>query len=674
MDKTLEQLFFNGINGSTGDYLLSPSTPSQVSQMARPELDEAHLESLIIRNIRDSKDHAGLVAWVKDPNNLAEAGWGVIFPKKDPSKEVPNHKDPDYIKIALKELLEHRKNEAGKINEKYYQEYTYSSSQTANQFLADHHATPRDPADPDKVPYYLLIVGGPEEIPFSFQYQLDVVYAVGRIDFDSLEEYAMYARSVVKAETNPPFLARKARFFGILNEGDNTTKQSTDYLIKPLAEWVNTKFKSQNWDIEALVEQEATKARLSQLLGGSETPALLFTASHGLAFQDSRKETDTGALLCQNWFRGHQGSIPPDWYFAASDISSRADLLGSITFHFACYGAGIPKEDEYGHEINNWKDIAPRAFVAPLPKKLLSRGALAVIGHVDRAWNQSFWWNLAGEQAGPQLSTFQSTLYHLMEGKRIGFALEEMNKRYAALSTDLSEIFQKKQRLSNLSLLEEEKLVFKWTANNDARGYAIIGDPAVRLMVGDNTTPLAERPSLEQVNLLNLLPPISRKPKLEEPIKQQPISPINPLSVISPDEPEIGNSGTSYGLTDTSKQTVESLTKALTQLTAKFASILQQAVDDSTSLEVSTYSSDNMMGVTYCGGKLEGPAKLRAMTRIQFNGNVIICVPENEEGKVDETLWKIHAEMVQQAQTHRAELLKVMVSNASHLLSMLKGV
>jgi len=667
-----EKLFFNGINGTTGDYLLPPSTPAQVSQMAQPEQDEAHLEVLKIRNIRDSKEHAGLVAWVKDPNDLAQTGWGVIFPQKDQTKTVPHHKNPDFIKVALKELLDQRKNEAGK----YYREFTYYPSQTANQFLADHGATPRDPADPEKVPYYLLIVGSPEEIPFSFQYQLDVIYAVGRIDFDSLEEYELYAKSVVKAETSQPFLAPQARFFGVLNENDNATKQSTEHLIKPLAEWADTKFKSKNWDIQAIVEQEATKARLSQLLGGDETPALLFTASHGLAFLDSRKETDTGALLCQDWFRGYLGSISPDWYFSASDISSNANLLGSITFHFACYGAGIPKEDEYGHETNNWKDIAPRAFVAPLPKKLLSRGALAVIGHVDRAWNQSFLWNLDGERAGQQLLTFQSTLYHLIEGNRIGFALEEMNKRYAAMSTNLADIFQKKHRLKTLNQVDEEKLVFIWTANNDARGYAIIGDPAVRLIVGDNVTPLAKRPTIDKVTCPTPFPPDSSEPKPVEPPTSQPVSSKEPLPEIPPNNTsEIEkNIGTSYGLGETSRQTVESLNNALTQLTAKLTTALQQALDDSTSLEVSTYTSNNMMGVTYSCGKFESPAKLRAITRIQFNGNTIICVPENEEGKVDETLWKIHADMVQQAQTHRAELLKVMVSSATSLLSSLKGV
>ncbi len=81
--------------------------------------------------------------------------------------------------------------------------------------------------------------------------------------------------------------------------------------------------------------------------------------------------------------------------------------------------------------------------------------------------------------------------------------------------------------------------------------------------------------------------------------------------------------------------------------------------------------SDDLAGVTYENGRFTGTAKLRAMTRVNLAGNTLVCVPE-KDGEIDETLWTIHADMVQRAQAHRAELLKSAVSAATGLLGALR--
>jgi hypothetical protein len=121
-----------------------------------------------------------------------------------------------------------------------------------------------------------------------------------------------------------------------------------------------------------------------------------------------------------------------------------------------------------------------------------------------------------------------------------------------------------------------------------------------------------------------------------------------------------------YGLMDSLKGT----SAALGQFVSKLGDFLGKALDEATSLEVSTYVSDDMAEVRYEGGKFSG-ARLRALTRMEIDGDTLICIPE-EGGEVDTEVWKIHMDMVQQAQASRAELLKTIVSAASGLVDLIK--
>ena len=656
-----EFLVFNGVNASSGDYLMPPMTPQEVSALAQgEEFDPRHLDELKWRYRQATESHLGVKAGV-DPRNLAETGWGVIFA----------HGADLAIREALGELLDHRREQATKSHEHYYKEYTgagaYRPGESKDQFLARHGAAP-GPVDPDNVPYYLLIVGDPAAIPYDFQHQLDVAYAVGRIHFESLDEYAQYARSVVDSETGQLALPRRAVFFGVENADDRATSLSAQRLVAPLAEKLAGK--QQRWAVDTVLGDGATKARLGRLLGGEETPALLFTASHGVCFDlgDPRQLHDQGALLCQDWPGPRSRGMPlsKDYYLAADDVADTARLLGLLAFHFACYGAGTPERDDFAHRLPGVRErgvIAPHAFVAGLPKRLLGHpkgGALAVVGHVERAWGTSFMW----EGAGAQLAVFESTLEQLMDGYPVGAAIEFFNERYAELSTSLS------AQLYDIrfgKMPDDLQLSTMWTANNDARGYAVLGDPAVRLPVGDTVEMPAERPMIVAVK--------ERVPVPERTGVSEETPAAGDAAIL-----EAGGHSEGGVTAPTGAATAEfgvigdaraSLAHALQQFLYKVGAVLERTVRDVGSLEVATYVSDNMAEVKYAEGRFSGGAKLRALTHIKVDGDTLVCVPE-KEGELDEALWAVHTAMVERAQANRVELLKTAVSSASTLLEAFK--
>jgi hypothetical protein len=462
---TPDRLFANGLNGATGAYLLEPATPAELAEAAlRETYQPDHLREMQYKFESATQTHYAPVGGL-DAGNLAEVGWGVVLPAgADPKRLAP-----------LRPLLDLRKQQAGA----YYRELTgpfgYRPDDTYLKFLSRLGAGP-GPADPEKVPYYLLLVGGPDEIPFEFQYHLDVQYAVGRLHFDEEEEFDAYARAAVAAETGPALRPRRVSFFGTSNPDDVATALSAELLVDPLRNWTTGKFA--DWTVGGDLAAAAKRERLRQLLGGPDTPALLFTATHGVGFPegDPRQFAEQGALVCQEWPGplewGHQ-SVPPEQLCSAADVGG--DVRGLVAFLFACYGAGTPQLDDYPHpKLTARPSLAPRSFLGRLPQKLLASGALAVVGHVERAWPCSFKWR----EAGAQLGVFQGMLRLLLKGQRVGWALDQFNLRYSELAAALSGILQ------NVRFgfgPDPRELSLLWTAHNDARGYVVLGDPAVRL-------------------------------------------------------------------------------------------------------------------------------------------------------------------------------------------------
>jgi hypothetical protein len=476
----------NGVDGETGDYLFPETASDEALLLARGRLfPPDHEADLRERAHLGRQAHLGLIGG--DPTDLRVAGWGVVFPEGGDAK----------VKAALEPLLRHRCQQAGSER---YKELVYREGESKPDFLGRYRAGP-GPVDPTRLPYYLLLAGSPTEIPFELQFHLDAQYAVGRVHFDDLDDtdrydcYHRYAIKVVAAETSRlRRLPRRMTIFAPCTNGDVATDLMHRHLVEPLETalgvarrnqyaipWNETKAQLEarlrTWRICTVAGAKASKETLLGLMGGENAPALLFTACHGIGYvpPDPRQRSGQGALLCAEW-QGPGAGITPDCYVAARDLQDLSPG-GLITFHFACYSAGTPATNHFVHRGPDERRIlAPDPFVAALPQRLLAHptgGALAVVGHIDRAWGFSFYSLLAGAQ----VQAFAATFVNLLGGSPIGCAMEAFNQRYSDLAVDVL------SHLQGPGDVERARAVALWTALLDARNFVVLGDPAVRLHV-----------------------------------------------------------------------------------------------------------------------------------------------------------------------------------------------
>jgi hypothetical protein len=478
MTTDMDEALVMGISAKTGRPL-PHITPEALSLMAagqrKPDPERSILES---RAAPAAARLRGVVAEIDDPNDLAEVGWGIVFARDcNPS-----------IRLALQPLLELRKKQAGDLFKVFEGPSAPALGEPAVKWINRNGAT-LDVVDPyNGIPYFLLLVGSPESIAFEFQYTLDIYWAVGRLFFPTSDEYARYAASVVAYEVAPVVkTSRQVALFATAHDFDRATQLFTSKVAEPLAkpdDPYGALGSKRKFALRKFLGNDATKGNFAKILKGEiegGIPALIVSGTHGMEFElgDARQSEAQGALVCQDW-PGY-GSIGADDWFAARDVPDSVRLAGVIHFCFACYSAGCPREDNFARMQAGPRQIAERPMIARLPQAMLAHpdgGALASLGHIDRAWAYTF----VSNRGKGQVQGIRDVLTRILSGDRIGHATDQFNIRWAALSTDLSESLQ---AAAHGNALPDAVLANRWIARDDARDYIIIGDPAIRLRVND---------------------------------------------------------------------------------------------------------------------------------------------------------------------------------------------
>jgi hypothetical protein len=460
------KIFSLGINYSTEEPLFSQKDEATFAPAAPSfGLEEGTAKDLVIRSSeiqRQRTDDLG------DPHVV---GWTILVNRNDPRQDA-------YLRI-LRPLALRR----GMPDPDQPLLFDGSPYQDWHRWLLDNY-TPPDLSDP---PLYVLIVGGPEQVPFRFQSFLDASAAVGRLDFDNLSELETYVAKIMALEDAPePVVARETLFFAPDGGPEDATHFSRRFMAEPLARLTENEF---GFTTMRIMQQDATRARLQEALGGAH-PALVYTASHGLGAPYQPPEFQrqfNGAIVCQK----EPGKALRERLFSAQDIPANEPFLeGAVFFQFACFGMGTPAQSDFAR----WDPVmveqnAPVDFISALPKKLLAhpRGPIAYLGHIDTAYLHGFddpddpdlekrW--------SPRLKPYMDALQGLLTVQPVGLALQNMNTRYNNANAYLTNIFD--SSFGNGFNIRPDlmpRIASTYIFRNDAQNYMVFGDPAVRLRI-----------------------------------------------------------------------------------------------------------------------------------------------------------------------------------------------
>jgi hypothetical protein len=425
---------------------------------------------------------------VDDPNDLTQTGWCILF---------ASDADPA-IQAQLQPLTDLRQKQVQDPN--LFKVFTGSNGgvlpgQTAASWAMQRGVSLIAPVDPYQggVPYYVLIVGSPERIPFEFQALLKMQWAVGRLYFDDVEDYGRYARAVVEYE-NPafrPVQRKNAAMWVTRNNGDLATAMLSGAICQDFLSPTNPLGTRSQFNCDSFANDKATKAQLIEILRGNlpgGPPAVVFTGSHGWEYSgtdDTTQRRLQGSLITQEWIPGTPASAANQ--FSGEDVPADAKLQGTMAFLFACFSGGCPTENSYQtNKDGSPISIAPAPLISRLPQAMLSHGALAVIAHVDLAFPYAFQ-DVSGT---PQVQAVRTPLELLMRGKRAGLAADSLSQMWSSLSSQ-RDLALKAMAASNpagsmpLAQPASGPIAQLTIARDDARNYIVLGDPATKLRVAD---------------------------------------------------------------------------------------------------------------------------------------------------------------------------------------------
>jgi hypothetical protein len=321
-----------------------------------------------------------------------------------------------------------------------------------------------------ELPRYVLIVGGPDVIPWSVQYELATRHAVGRLPFtdDRLDNYV---EALLGDWAGMP-IDRTAPLMWTVDRGGDITAEMRAVIADPLAAELTDP------RLPGFTHQAGDAALGAALLEGLRDlrPGLVATSSHGATPEPGAAPV---AELGQ----------PVD---AADRPVSLADLdaampPGAIWYSQACCSAGSAGPSSYVGLLPVGSAAAAVTAevaklgnsVAPAPLRLLGREhpVRAVLGHVEPTFDWTLRVQATGQGLGRHIVNALSTnLYG--GGQPLGFAFADYRAGVGVLHTEWATV---REQIAGGDVTQRPEATRLRVAALDRQSLVLLGDPTVTL-------------------------------------------------------------------------------------------------------------------------------------------------------------------------------------------------
>lgn len=324
--------------------------------------------------------------------------------------------------------------------------------------------------DGERAPRYLLILGGPERVPFWFQSALAGRARVGRLELDVLEAVV---EKVLRVEGSTAVPGREVLVCA--PDHDAPTREVRVGVAEPLA----GDAQREGWATGALYGAQATGDRVVEAL--AERPwAVALLTGHGVAERragEAARRAVNGALLCAG--QGLSGRPAP---LLADALPVDVPVVeGGVVVQLSCFSYGTPAASEYAHWLDDGvRRWAEADFVAAWPRRLLAhpRGPVAFVGHLDLTWVRTL------TDPDPAVSAVRSrplreAYRQLLSCTPVGQAMSGVHARYHDANSWITHQIELAKRTGGG--LEGSELAQTWVTRNDARNFLVYGDPAARV-------------------------------------------------------------------------------------------------------------------------------------------------------------------------------------------------